>query len=261
MGVSVRGVRRAFDGAAALDTIDLDIEDGAFVALVGPSGCGKSTLLRLVAGLDRPDAGSIDVFASDGASGRSTRARAEIGFVFQDAHLLPWRTVAQNVELPLQLRGVDAAERKARVQRALRDVELEDAADRRPTELSGGMRMRASIARALVTRPRLLLMDEPFAALDEITRHRLDERLRALWIEQNSTSDAHRGLTVLFVTHTLFEAAFLAERAIVFSKRPGRVVYDAAIDLPRDRPASIRASTEFARASQKLLRALEGGAS
>jgi NitT/TauT family transport system ATP-binding protein len=241
--VSIRGVRRAFDGVPALDAIDLEIEEGAFVAWIGPSGCGKSTLLRLVAGLDRADAGKIEV---------SSQARGDVGFVFQDAHLLPWRTVAQNVELPLQLRGVDASERADRVRRALEDVELTDAASRRPAELSGGMRMRASIARALVTRPRLLLMDEPFAALDEITRHRLDERLRALWIDQK--------LTVLFVTHTIFEATFLAERAIVFSRRPGRVVHDAPIDLPRDRPASIRTSSEFARAAQMLLEALEKGA-
>jgi NitT/TauT family transport system ATP-binding protein len=241
--VSIRGVRRAFDGVPTLDAIDLEIEEGSFVAWLGPSGCGKSTLLRLVAGLDRADAGKIDL---------SSQAGGDVGFVFQDAHLLPWRTVAQNVELPLQLRGVDPSERRDRVARALRDVELSDAAHKRPAELSGGMRMRASIARALVTKPRLLLMDEPFAALDEITRHRLDERLRALWIDQK--------LTVLFVTHTIFEATFLAERAIVFSKRPGRVVLDAPIDLPRDRDASIRSSSEFARAAQSLLDALEKGA-
>jgi NitT/TauT family transport system ATP-binding protein len=241
--VSIRGVRRAFDGVPALDAIDLEIEEGSFVAWIGPSGCGKSTLLRLVAGLDRPDTGKIDV---------SSQARGDVGFVFQDAHLLPWRTVEQNVDLPLQLRGVPEAERRERVRRALQDVELVDAAAKRPAELSGGMRMRASIARALVTRPRLLLMDEPFAALDEITRHRLDERLRALWIDQK--------LTILFVTHTIFEATFLAERAIVFSKRPGHVVLDAPIDLPRDRDPSIRASSEFARAAQSLLEALEKGA-
>ena len=242
--VSIRGVRRAFDGVPALDAVDLEIEEGSFVAWLGPSGCGKSTLLRLVAGLDRADAGKIDL---------SAHARGDVGFVFQDAHLLPWRTVAQNVALPLQLRGVDERERDERVRRALADVELSDAADRRPAELSGGMRMRASIARALVTRPRLLLMDEPFAALDEITRHRLDERLRALWIDQK--------LTILFVTQTIFEATFLAERAVVFSKRPGRVVLDAPIDLPRERPASIRASPAFATAAEKLLEALAEGAS
>jgi len=245
MTVSIRGVRRAFDGVTALDAIDLEIEDGAFVALIGPSGCGKSTLLRLIAGLDRADAGTIDL---------SSEARGEIGFVFQDAHLLPWRTVEENVALPLELHGVGVSDRRERVRSALRDVELEDAARKRPAELSGGMRMRASIARALVTRPRLLLMDEPFAALDELTRHRLDERLRALW------SSREKKLTILFVTHTIFEATFLAERAVVLSRRPGRIVHDAPIDLPHERPASLRSSADFARAADALLQALEKGA-
>ena len=226
----------------ALDGVDLVIEEGSFVALIGPSGCGKSTLLRIVAGLDVDGEGSVDV--------PSVRAQA-VAYVFQDAHLLPWRTVAENVALPLQLRGAPKEGRAQAVAEALAAVSLEDAADRHPNELSGGMRMRASIARALVTKPRLLLMDEPFAALDEISRHRLDERLHALFLEQK--------LTVLFVTHTIFEATYLAERAIVFSKRPGRVVHDAKVELPRERPASIRGEPRFVREAQRLFEALERG--
>ncbi len=250
--IELRGVRRRFGAPAsrfapettveALDGIDLVIEEGSFVALIGPSGCGKSTLLRIVAGLDKPDAGTVQV---------SARPGSEIAYVFQDAHLMPWRSVADNVGLPLELRGVPRAERDSAVALALAQVELSDAARRSPAELSGGMRMRASIARALVTRPKLLLMDEPFAALDELTRHRLDERLLALWRE-------HR-FTVLFVTHAIFEATFLAERAVVLSRRPARVLHDAAIDLPAERGAGLRGEAAFAREAGRLLVALERG--
>ena len=243
--VTMRGVSRTFrpeggEPVVALSNVDLEVQSGSFVALLGPSGCGKSTLLRLAAGLDHADAGSIDV--------PDVRAQ-QVGFVFQDAHLLPWRTVAENVALPLQLRSVPSSEHAARVAAVLADVELGNASARYPSELSGGMRMRASIARALVTRPRLLLMDEPFAALDEVTRHRLDERLRALWATQ--------GLTILFVTHTLFEATYLAERVVVMGRHPGRVVADLTVDLPRERPPSIRGEPAFGREAQRLLSALE----
>ena len=239
--VEMRNVRRAFRAGkaadvVALDGVDFSVEEGDFVALIGPSGCGKSTLLRIVAGLDRADAGDVEV------------NRDAIAYVFQDAHLLPWRTVEENVALPLELKGKRDDEA---VKRALAEVELSDFARRYPNELSGGMRMRASIARALVTRPRLLLMDEPFAALDEITRQRLDERLRALWAE-------HR-FTVLFVTHAIFEATFLAERAVVFSKRPARVIHDGRIALPPARDAALRGEPAFARAASELLTALERG--
>ncbi|MGZ3419145.1 MAG: ABC transporter ATP-binding protein [Polyangiales bacterium] len=237
--VQMRGVRRAFREVVALDGIDLSVEEGDFVALIGPSGCGKSTLLRIVAGLDRADAGTAEV------------ARGEIAYVFQDAHLLPWRTVASNVALPLELRGVPAAEREIAVKRALEGVELADAANRYPAQLSGGMRMRASIARAMVTKPKLLLMDEPFAALDEITRQRLDEKLRALWIEQK--------FTALFVTHSIFEATFLAERGIVLSKRPARAIHDGRIELPAERTSKLRGDPAFAREAARLLSALEEG--
>lgn len=254
--VKMRGVRRAFrergssrdaGETVALDGLDLDVEEGDFVALIGPSGCGKSTLLRLVAGLDRPDAG--EALVSGVAADRQNAC--DIAYVFQDAHLLPWRTVARNVALPLELRGVPQGERDDAVKRALADVELADAAERYPAQLSGGMRMRASIARALVTAPKLLLMDEPFAALDEITRNRLDEKLRALW--------ESRRFTVLFVTHAIFEATFLAERAVVLSKRPARIVHDGRIALSGARGSSLRGAPEFARAAGELLAALERG--
>jgi NitT/TauT family transport system ATP-binding protein len=236
--VRVEAVRRVFPGGvAAVDRVDLDVAPGEFVALLGPSGCGKSTLLRLVAGLDQPDAGEVTV---DGSS---------IAFVFQDAHLLPWRTVIDNVALPLELRGAPAGERLREARAAIAEVGLADAADRRPAELSGGMRMRVSLARALVTHPRLLLLDEPFAALDELTRQRLDDQLRDLWLAQ--------GMTVLFVTHAIAEAAYLAERAVVFSRRPARVVADHRLDLPRERSAILRTEPAFARESRVLFEALE----
>ncbi|XXT15905.1 ATP-binding cassette domain-containing protein [Sorangium sp. So ce429] len=265
-GVRVRltGIRRVFpvlddagralgggaSGVVALDGIDLDIAPGAFVALLGPSGCGKSTLLRLVAGLDRADAGAAVVEAEEGAGGAGG-ARAPIAYVFQDAHLLPWRSVLENAALPLELAGAPLEERHAAAQAALLQVGLADAGARYPAELSGGMRMRVSLARAMVTRPRLLLLDEPFAALDELTRSRLDDQLRALWAEL--------GMTVLFVTHSITEAAYLAERAVVLSPRPARVVADRALELPEERTAALRTEPAFAREVRALQEALERG--
>lgn len=244
--VHLQGVGRVFpNGTTALDGLDLTIEEGELLAILGPSGCGKSTLLRLMAGLDRPTAGEVHVPLA--------REPGALGYVFQDAHLLPWRTVQKNVELPLELAGVPAQTRSRAAREALEAVELSDALDELPHELSGGMRMRVSIARALVTRPRLLLMDEPFAALDEITRQRLDERLRALWSE--------RSLTIVFVTHSIAEAAYLATRAIVMTRRPARIVLDHPIALPERRPASLRGEAAFARQTALLYRALERGES
>lgn len=242
--VLIRGVRRSFaTGVEAISGLDLDIAPGSFVALLGPSGCGKSTLLRLVAGLDRPDAGEVKV--GDGAR------RPSIAYVFQDPHLMPWRRNIDNVALPLELAGVSPAVRRKEARAALEKVGLGDAAERYPGELSGGMRMRASLARALVTRPQILLLDEPFAALDELTRHRLDDQLRDLW--------ADLGMTVLFVTHAIGEAAYLAERAVVFSRRPARIVADRTLDLPRERSFSLRAEPAFGQEERLLYDALVRG--
>ena len=242
--VLIRGVRRSFaTGVEAISGLDLDIAPGSFVALLGPSGCGKSTLLRLVAGLDRPDAGEVKV--GDGAR------RPSIAYVVQDPHLMPWRRNIDNVALPLELTGVAPATRRDEARAALAKVGLGDAADRYPGELSGGMRMRASLARALVTRPQILLLDEPFAALDELTRHRLDDQLRALWTDL--------GMTVLFVTHAIGEAAYLAERAVVFSRRPARIVADRTLDLPRERSFSLRAEPAFGHEERLLYDALVRG--
>ena len=247
--VHVSGLRRTFAGGVpVLEGMELDIAAGAFVALVGPSGCGKSTLLRLVAGLDRPDAGTI-TFSPPLT--RTGSARAPIAYVFQDAHLLPWRSVRDNVALPLELAGVPPAERHAAAHALLQQVGLGDATTRYPAELSGGMRMRVSLARALVTRPRLLLLDEPFAALDELTRNRLDDQLLTLWREL--------GMTVLFVTHSLAEAAYLSERTVVLSRRPARVMLDHRLALPRERRAALRAEPDFARELGLLHQALERG--
>jgi NitT/TauT family transport system ATP-binding protein len=247
--VSARGIRQVFDGAVvALDGIDLEVRSGEFLAILGPSGCGKSTLLRLIAGLDRPTAGTITV-AHDGTAGG--QRRADVAYVFQDAHLLPWRTVLRNVALPLELMGVPKEARTATSVRAIEQVGLRDAAARYPNQLSGGMRMRVSLARAMVTDPKLLLMDEPFAALDEITRQQLDEQLRSLW--------AAKGMTVVFVTHSTAEAAFLADRAIVMSPQPGRIVLDRRIELPAQRNGLLRGTPEFARETRFLFDALERG--
>jgi len=266
--VVIQGLRHIFPGDArhsdfvALDGINLEIAAGSFVALLGPSGCGKSTLLRLVAGLDVPTHGKLTVLGRDPAiraKGRGNNgnggsyAGADTAFVFQDAHLLPWRTVLDNVALPLELAGLSGREARERARAPLADVELDDALGRYPDQLSGGMRMRVSIARALVTEPRLLLLDEPFAALDELTRQRLDERLRALWAKRS----AARGMTVLFVTHSLAEAVFLAQRALVMSKRPGHIVLDHAISLPAERGGAMRTSLPFVENTGILYQALE----
>jgi NitT/TauT family transport system ATP-binding protein len=239
--VSVSGLHRDFGGGVvALDRVDLTISAGEFVAILGPSGCGKSTLLRIIAGLDQPTQGSVEA-----------DYRGRIAYVFQDAHLLPWRTVLRNVALPLELRRAPLPQRTDRAMAAIRAVGLADFAGAYPSQLSGGMRMRVSLARALVTDPQLLLLDEPFAALDEITRSMLDDQLRQLWID--------RGMTVLFVTHSITEAAFLADRAVVMTPRPGRIVLDTPIDLGRERATTLRGEPAFAGHTRTLLEALQRG--
>ncbi|MEP7051877.1 MAG: ATP-binding cassette domain-containing protein [Pseudomonadota bacterium] len=234
-------------GGPVLQDIDLDLARGSFVALVGPSGCGKSTLLRLISGLEAPSSGSIVRLAGTAAVATAAPP-VKLAFVFQDAQLLPWRTVLDNVALPLELQGMSRHQARERARGPLAEVELSDVPERFPDQLSGGMRMRVSIARALVTEPELLLLDEPFAALDELTRQRLDERLRTLWLA--------RRMTVIFVTHALAEAAFLAERALVMSRRPGRIVLDRRLALPEERTLALRTEPGFAAETAILYRAL-----
>jgi NitT/TauT family transport system ATP-binding protein len=241
-GVALRlkSVRRSFDhGPAVINGMDLELPAGEFLAILGPSGCGKSTLLRMIARLIEPDSGSIAI----------EPAEHRTAFVFQDAHLLPWRTVLDNAALPLELQGVGREKRYAAASSVLHQVGLGDAAGRYPAQLSGGMRMRVSLARALVTSPNLLLMDEPFAALDEITRFNLEVQLRELWCS--------RGMTVLFVTHSISEAAFLANRAIVLARRGGAIKVDRRIDLPRERTNDLRSDAKLGREMQELFGAME----
>ena len=217
--LTLRAVSRRFaNGVTALDGIDLDVAEGDFLVLLGPSGCGKSTLLRLVAGLDTPQSGTIEWRGGPPEPG-------EIGFVFQDPTLMPWASALRNAALPLRLRGDRQAMERAAA--ALDQVGLNDFHEARPKTLSGGMRMRVSIARALASRPRLLLMDEPFAALDDLTRQRLQDELLDL--------TASLGCTTLFVTHSLYEAAYLAERVAIMTPRPGRLAEEVAPLPERDR--------------------------
>jgi NitT/TauT family transport system ATP-binding protein len=238
------------NGTVALKDTTFSVNRGEFISLVGPSGCGKSTILRIVAGLGSLSAGSVSVAGRPPAQAR--RERHDMAFVFQDATLLPWRNVSRNVELPLQLRGMARSERSLRAREALEVVGLTDVATEYPRQLSGGMRMRVSIARALVARPHLMLMDEPFGALDELARERLNVELLGIV--------AHAGWTVLFVTHNVFEAVFLSSRVLVMSPRPGRIVADMPIDLPYPREPRMRTSLEFNVTASNVLAALHKGA-
>jgi NitT/TauT family transport system ATP-binding protein len=231
--VSLRRVGKLFGtGTLALDGFDLDVREGEFLSLLGPSGCGKSTALRIIAGLSEPTRGTVTW--RDGAAADRSRS---IGFVFQEPTLMPWATVFGNVFLPLKLTGMAKAAAAPRIMATLSRVGLADFARAYPRELSGGMRMRVSIARALVTAPRILLMDEPFAALDEITRFKLNDDLVALWRELR--------MTVVFVTHSVFESVYLSSRIVVMTGRPGRVSSEVVIDAP-DRDAKFRTSAEYA---------------
>ena len=229
LAVAVNGVSRRFrTGFVALDDVDLAIGAGEMVALVGPSGCGKTTLLKIIAGLLTPTSGSVDFGGS----------RPETGYVFQDAHLLPWRKVLGNAELFLEVDRVIRRDRRDRARAALRLVGLAAFEDSYPAELSGGMKMRVSLARTFATDPELMLFDEPFAALDEITRNRLNRDLIRL--------QRDRGVTGVFVTHSIGEAAFLADRVAVMSPAPGRIVGIVDVPFGDDRSAALRTSAEFA---------------
>jgi NitT/TauT family transport system ATP-binding protein len=243
VSVSLKGVAKTFaTGVTALDRFDLDLKPGEFVSLLGPSGCGKSTALRLIAGLVEPTRGTV---TSPGV--RPGSAHGRIGFVFQEPTLMPWATVAANVRLPLSLRRLDGDAVDERVAAALKQVGLDGFENAYPRELSGGMKMRVSIARALTTEPALLLMDEPFAALDEVTRFKLNDDLLALWRAVKRT--------VVFVTHSVFESVYLSERIVVMTSRPGRVFTELKIDAPypRDR---FRTSADYAALCRQVSDAL-----
>jgi NitT/TauT family transport system ATP-binding protein len=251
--LTLRDVGKTFANAVvALDRLDLEVREGEFVALLGPSGCGKSTALRLIASLSEPSRGEVVWSGHASDPGENSHA---IGFVFQEPTLMPWATVFANVFLPLRLAGIDARAAAPRVAGVLDRVGLADFARTYPRELSGGMRMRVSLARALVTDPKLLLMDEPFAALDEITRFRLNNDLLALW--------QALGKTVVFVTHSVFESVYLSNRIVVMTPRPGRVFAEIAIDAPYPRDESFRTSAEYAgycrKTSQTLAAAMAQG--
>ncbi|HXX25834.1 MAG TPA: ABC transporter ATP-binding protein [Pseudolabrys sp.] len=243
--VSLRGVDKTFEsGVEALRGFDLSVRDGEFVSLLGPSGCGKSTALRIIAGLSKPSMGAVEW--PNGAGGA-------IGFVFQEPTLMPWTDVAANVRLPLELSHREAP---AAVNDALARVGLAEFAQAYPRELSGGMKMRCSIARALVTEPQLLLMDEPFAALDEITRFKLNNDLLAVWQELRRT--------VIFVTHSVFESVYLSQRIVVMTPRPGRGFTEIEIPAPYPRDERFRTSADYARfcreVAETLGKAMAGGA-
>jgi NitT/TauT family transport system ATP-binding protein len=264
LAVRVRSASKTYpNGLRALEPVDLDVREREFITLLGPSGCGKSTFLRMLGGLSPPTTGSVVLWPGDrlerpgGTPGDATRryaaqgdeARRRLSFVFQSPTLMPWASVARNVRLPLDLTG-EAQDAQEPVRAALELVGLQDSTDLLPRELSGGMQMRVSIARALVTAPRLLLMDEPFGALDEITRSRLDREIRDLW--------ARRSLTILFVTHSIYEAVFLSNRVLIMSARPGRISGEVMIDEPHPRTDAFRSSERFARWCTQLSDLLAG---
>ena len=242
--VALRGVDKTFpNDVRALAGLNLTVRSGEFVSLLGPSGCGKSTALRIIAGLTAPSAGTVEW------SGGARRAGdARIGFVFQEPTLMPWASVFENVLLPFKLRRAATREAVARAEAMIDRVGLRAFGAAYPRELSGGMRMRVSIARALVTEPELLLMDEPFAALDEITRFKLNDDLLAMWETLRTT--------VVFVTHSVFESVFLSSRIVVMAARPGRVSADLAVDTPYPRDRNFRTSAEYAAHCRRVSEAL-----
>jgi NitT/TauT family transport system ATP-binding protein len=240
--LSLHGVSHTFqNGTRALEPVDLSVNAGEFVSIVGPSGCGKSTLLKIVSRLISPTQGAVTTIVAT--------QPGDVGFVFQDSTLMPWANALRNVSLPLELAGVEADHAEAKSREALARVGLKDFAEAYPRELSGGMKMRVSIARAIVTSPKLLLMDEPFAALDEFTRFKLNDDLRGLW--------AQKRWTVIFVTHSVREAVFLSERVLVMSPMPGRILEDLHVGLPSTRGPDMRMNHAFADECARVTQALD----
>jgi NitT/TauT family transport system ATP-binding protein len=252
--VALRGVGKVFaSGTRALSGLDLDVRPGEFVSLLGPSGCGKSTALRIIAGLSEPTEGVVAWPSANSANGKGGERR--LSFVFQEPTLMPWASVFNNVKLPLDLRGVPATNVGDRAHAALEHVGLAEFRDAYPRELSGGMRMRASIARALVIEPELLLMDEPFAALDEITRFKLNDDLLQMWRSLRAT--------IVFVTHSVFESVYLSSRIVVMAARPGRAFAELTFDPLSARDQAFRTSAAYAencrRTSEALAQAMAAG--
>ncbi|MDQ6423215.1 ABC transporter ATP-binding protein [Paenibacillus sp. LHD-117] len=234
------------NGTVALQDVNLDIAEGEFISFVGPSGCGKSTIFKLITGLSSHTSGELSIL---GASPKDARKANNTSFVFQDHTLLPWSSVIDNVMLPLSLRGDSKKESRKEAERVLEMVGLRDYAKALPRMLSGGMKMRVSIARALVSKPKLLLMDEPFAALDEITRQTLQDELLSIWQQE-------RGMTVLFVTHNVFEAVFLSSRVAVMTPRPGKISTVVPIDVPYPRGEQYRTTARFSELVGSVSRSL-----
>lgn len=246
--IEMRDVDKQFgNGTVAVRDMSLRIRKGEFVSFLGPSGCGKSTALKMISGLLSASSGQISVNGHPAGQSSDTN---DIGFVFQEATLMPWATVFDNVYLPLKLHRLGRGEARSRVDEALAMVGLSDFGKSYPRELSGGMKMRVSIARAMVTRPKLLLMDEPFAALDEMTRSKLNDEVLDLW-------QTH-GLTVIFVTHSVYESVYLSGRVIVMAARPGRVVHDIALPGGYPRRAEYRMTSEYTESCRQVSQALEG---
>ncbi|TCU65023.1 NitT/TauT family transport system ATP-binding protein [Bradyrhizobium sp. R2.2-H] len=250
LAVSLRGVTKTYDnGVMALGPFDLAVRKGEFISLLGPSGCGKSTALRIIAGLSAPSSGTVRVARHEGVPQPGhVQPGHGIGFVFQEPTLMPWTSVRENVRLPLRLARVPKADARARADEALASVGLADFADAYPRELSGGMKMRVSLARALVTDPEILLMDEPFAALDEITRFRLNNDLLALWRRLRKT--------VIFVTHSVFESVYLSQRVVVMTARPGRIQADIRIETVEPRGEEFRTSAAYSDYCRRVSAAL-----
>jgi NitT/TauT family transport system ATP-binding protein len=251
--ISISNIQKSFrtaDGATvnALENINLDIAQGEFVSLIGPSGCGKSTLLRVIADLIQPTGGTVTVNGKPAAQARRDR---DYGFVFQNATLYEWRSVIRNVMLPLEIMNFPKAERESRAREMLRLVELGDFADKFPYQLSGGMQQRVSIARALSFQPKILLMDEPFGALDEMTRERMNNELLRIW-------GSLQGMTVIFVTHSITEAVYLSSRVVVMSPRPGRIAQIIDVPLPRPRGPETRDMDDYFHLTSAVRHALRG---
>lgn len=239
LGIQLKGLKKVFNSRTVLEDLSLTIQPGSFVSIAGPSGCGKSTLLRMIAGLEEPTAGDIKL---------ETSGSGNFSFVFQEANLLPWRTIEDNVGLPFELQkeALTRTEKSARINEALHHVKLEDYKKSYPHELSGGMKMRVSLARALISRPRLLLMDEPLAALDESTRFAMQDLIRHIWQEEK--------MTILFVTHSIFEAVYLSERILLL--KGGNTVFDETLQLPQTRQEELRSSVEYNQIARRISQGL-----